>query len=72
VTQNAQAAMASQQTRTFAYDLAGRMTSESNPETGNGGTNGKITYTYDSVTSCAGKAISSAATWYKKLTMRPT
>jgi RHS repeat-associated protein len=34
VTQNAQAASGGQQTRTFAYDWLGRMTSESNPESG--------------------------------------
>jgi RHS repeat-associated protein len=53
VTQNAQAASGSQQTRTFAYDYLGRVTSESNPETGNSGTNGTITYTYDSISPCA-------------------
>lgn len=58
-TQNAQAASASQQKRTFVYDMLGRMTSETNPETGNNGANGTITYTYDSVSSCAGGAITS-------------
>lgn len=41
VTQNAQG---SSQTRTFAYDMLGRMTSETNPETGNGAPG--ITYYY--------------------------
>jgi RHS repeat-associated protein len=40
VTQNAQGGTS--QTRTFTYDWLGRMTSESNPETG------LVTYTYDS------------------------
>ncbi|HTY85592.1 MAG TPA: RHS repeat-associated core domain-containing protein [Silvibacterium sp.] len=53
VTQNAQAASGSQQTRSFAYDMLGRMTSESNPEIGNNGTNGIVTYTYDSISPCA-------------------
>jgi RHS repeat-associated protein len=52
VTQNAQAASGSQQTRSFVYDWMGRMTSESNPETGNGGLNGTITYTWDSIKPC--------------------
>jgi RHS repeat-associated protein len=51
VTQNKQGS--SQQTRAFAYDMLGRMTSESNPETGNGGTNGTVSYTYDSISPCA-------------------
>jgi RHS repeat-associated protein len=42
VTQNAQAAQSSQQTRSFTYDGLGRMTSETNPETGT------TTYVYDS------------------------
>jgi RHS repeat-associated protein len=42
-----------QQTRTFAYDWLGRMTSESNPETGNNGANGTVNYTYDSISPCA-------------------
>jgi RHS repeat-associated protein len=46
VTQNAQAASGSQQTRSYAYDLLGRLTSESNPESGT------TTYTYDSASSC--------------------
>jgi len=52
VTQNAQAASGSQQTRSFVYDWLGRTTSESNPETGNSGTNGTITYTWDSIKPC--------------------
>jgi len=44
VTQNAQAAAASQQTRTYTYDMLGRLTSELNPETGATA----ITYVYDS------------------------
>ncbi len=53
VTQNAQAAAGSRQTRSFAYDWLGRMTSESNPETGNSRANGTTTYTYDSISPCA-------------------
>ena len=45
VTQNAQST-GSQQTRTYAYDDLGRMTSEANPESGT------TTYTYDSDTTC--------------------
>jgi len=52
VTQNAQAASGSQQNRSFVYDWMGRMTSESNPETGNSGANGTITYTWDSIKPC--------------------
>jgi len=48
VTQNAQAASANQQTRSFVYDLMGRMTSETNPESGT------TTYVYDTESSCAG------------------
>ncbi|HEY2459886.1 MAG TPA: RHS repeat-associated core domain-containing protein [Candidatus Acidoferrum sp.] len=44
VLQNAQAASAAQQTRTYAYDGLSRMISESNPESGT------TTYTYDSAT----------------------
>jgi RHS repeat-associated protein len=44
VTQNAQSA--STQTRTFAYDGLGRMTSEANPESGT------TTYVYDSDSTC--------------------
>jgi RHS repeat-associated protein len=47
VTQNAQAAMGSRQARSFVYDMVGRLRSESNPEAGNGVTNGTATYTYD-------------------------
>ena len=45
VTQNAQST-GSQQTRTYAYDDLGRMTSEANPESGT------TTYTFDSDTTC--------------------
>lgn len=41
VTQNAQAASNQQETRTYTYDKIGRITSESNPETGT------TTYSYD-------------------------
>ena len=52
VTQNAQAASNLQQSRTFVYDMMGRMTSETNPETGHNGTGGTISYTYDSISPC--------------------
>ena len=45
VTQNAQSS-GSQQTRTYAYDELGRMTSETNPESGT------TAYTYDTNTTC--------------------
>ena len=48
VTQNAQAAAASQQTRSFTYDYLGRLTSETNPETNNATTY----YTYDTDPTC--------------------
>jgi YD repeat-containing protein len=54
VKQNAQASAASQQTRTFGYDWLGRMTSESNPETSNTGTNGMKTYVYDTDSTMCG------------------
>ncbi len=44
VTQNAQSS--NQQTRTYVYDLLGRLASETNPETGT------TTYTYDTDISC--------------------
>ncbi|HET9409269.1 MAG TPA: RHS repeat-associated core domain-containing protein [Candidatus Sulfotelmatobacter sp.] len=50
VTQNAQAATG-RQIRTITYDMLGRRTSESNPETGSGGVNGTVKYVYDSATS---------------------
>ena len=52
VTQNAQAAAASQQTRTFAYDAMSRLTSEKNPEAAQV----SVTYAYDTISSgnCAG------------------
>jgi RHS repeat-associated protein len=46
VTQNAQAS-SNLQTRTYAYDYLGRLTSETNPETGNSSSGSDITYTYD-------------------------
>ncbi len=49
VRQNAQAAQGSQQSRAFAYDMLGRMTSETNPETGNQA----LTYVYDSLSNDA-------------------
>ncbi len=50
VTQNAQAASGSQQTRTYVFDMAGRLTSELNPETGSTA----IAYIYDSWDSSCG------------------
>jgi RHS repeat-associated protein len=55
VTQNAQAAAGSQQTRTFAYDRLGRMTSETNPE------NGTKNYVYDSDSTMCGNGASTQA-----------
>jgi RHS repeat-associated protein len=46
VTQNAQAATGYQQTRTYAFDLMGRLTSETNPETTS------TAYTYDTDSTC--------------------
>jgi RHS repeat-associated protein len=48
VTQNAQAAVGSQQTRTYVFDMLGRLTSETNPETNN------LAYssTYDTDATC--------------------
>jgi RHS repeat-associated protein len=46
VTQNAQAAAGSRQTRSFSYDGLGRTLSETNPETGT------VSYVYDSDTTC--------------------
>jgi RHS repeat-associated protein len=43
VTQNAQASSTSQQTRTYTFDMLGRMVTELNPETGTA----LIAYTYD-------------------------
>jgi RHS repeat-associated protein len=66
VTQNAQAA-SGQQTRTYTYDYLGRMLTESNPETGNGGVNGVITYTYDSVVpNCGGTPVAGCGDLDKK------
>lgn len=50
VTQNAQAAAAQQQTRAYAHDGLGRLTSETNPESGT------TTYTYDSDATCGTSA----------------
>jgi RHS repeat-associated protein len=46
VTQNAQAATAQQQTRTYAYDMLKRLSSETNPESGT------TAYTYDTDATC--------------------
>jgi RHS repeat-associated protein len=46
VKQNAQAVAASQQTRTYAYDWLGRLTQETNPESGT------TSYAYDAATVC--------------------
>jgi RHS repeat-associated protein len=46
VTQNAQAATGSQQTRTYSYDGLSRLTSETNPESG------ATSYTYDTDSYC--------------------
>lgn len=46
VTQNAQAAVATQQTRSYLYDGLGRLTSESNPESAT------TTYVYDTDATC--------------------
>ncbi|MGO9865346.1 MAG: RHS repeat-associated core domain-containing protein [Terriglobales bacterium] len=48
VTQNAQAASGSQQTRTYTFDMVGRTLTETNPEAGS------ITYVYDSWGSACG------------------
>ena len=48
VTQNAQAASGSQQARTYTFDMAGRLLTESNPETGG------VTYVYDAWDSACG------------------
>jgi RHS repeat-associated protein len=52
VVQNAQASSGNQQTRTLVYDMLGRVTSETNPETGHNGVSGTISYTYDSISPC--------------------
>lgn len=52
VTQNAQTPPTNLQTRSFTYDMLSRVISESNPETGNNGANGTVTYTYDSISPC--------------------
>jgi len=48
VTQNAQAAAASQQTRTYTFDAMGRLTSEKNPEMAQS----TLTYVYDTDATC--------------------
>jgi RHS repeat-associated protein len=52
VTQNAQGASATQQTRTYAYDDLNRLTSETNPETGSGSGTRTTSYTYDTDSTC--------------------
>lgn len=52
VLQNAQAS--GMQSRTYIYDGLSRLTSESNPETSNTGSNGTTTYTYDNDTTTCG------------------
>lgn len=47
VTQNAQASSGKQQSRSYVYDMLGRLTQETNPEISNSAVN----YTYDSLTS---------------------
>jgi RHS repeat-associated protein len=47
VTQNAQAVTSQQQTRAYTYDFLGRLTLETNPETGT------ISYTFDTDTTCS-------------------
>jgi RHS repeat-associated protein len=62
VTQNAQAASGSQQTRTYVYDAMSRLTSETNPESGT-----KI-YVYDSdSTMCGNGAYTSAGNLVKTI-----
>jgi RHS repeat-associated protein len=61
VKQNAQAAVGSQQTRTYAYDGLGRLTSETNPESGT------TTYVYDVIPSgCFAAGTSSPGDMTKK------
>ena len=60
VTQNAQAAAAGRQTRTYVYDKVSRMTSETNPESGT------KTYTYDSDATC-GSSTSQAGQLVKRV-----
>lgn len=54
VTQNAQAATANQQTRSFVYDMLGRLISETNPESGT------TAYVYDTEPSCGGNGSSTS------------
>jgi RHS repeat-associated protein len=60
VKQNAQAATGSQQNRVYAYDEQGRITSESNPETG------IIAYTFDRADSTCGSYVSAGDLVEKK------
>jgi len=60
VTQNAQAASGSQQTRTYTFDMIGRLTSETNPETGT------VSYTYDTADSTCGSNTSAGDLVEKK------
>jgi YD repeat-containing protein len=56
VTQNAQAASGSQQTRSYTYDGLSRLTSETNPEIGPSSASAPINYTYDSGGTCGSSA----------------
>jgi len=58
VTQNAQATSASQQSRSYSYDFMGRLTSESEPESGT------ANFTYDTDSTCG---ISSAGDLIKRV-----
>jgi RHS repeat-associated protein len=63
VTQNAQASSVTQ-SRTYVYDMLGRLTSETNPETNNSA----VTYSYDSLSSDAScGTITSAGNMLKRL-----
>lgn len=52
VAQNSQAGASAQQTRTYAYDMLGRITSETNPEWNNFSNQYSYTYTYDTNATC--------------------
>lgn len=62
VTQNAQAASGSQQSRSYMYDMLGRLASELNPETGISA----ITYVYDSWDASCGSYTSASDLVEKK------
>ena len=62
VTQNAQAAQNSRETRTYTHDMLGRLASEQNPETGSTA----IAYTYDSSDSTCGSYTSAGDLVEKK------